>query len=190
MTDKRLRETVERITLTEEAGRRILDLGKKKRERDQRRKTVRRVILAVCMALLLAPGLSFLPKGSDQTPEWKITAYAGEADEAQWTLLRPGARVLLEKEPEAYGYRMELDLPEHYYYEKQVVTLGLDTIYFEGKTIIWHPFEEDTGLPDVMGTSMYIKILDEDRNEVDRFTLELTRVYDNCYVQIIKGEER
>ena len=34
MTDKRLRETVERITLTEEAGRRILDLGKKKRERD------------------------------------------------------------------------------------------------------------------------------------------------------------
>ncbi len=41
-----------------------------------------------------------------------------------------------------------------------------------------------------MGTSMYIKILDEDRNEVDRFTLELTREYDNCYVQIIKGEER
>lgn len=189
MMDKRLKEAVEQITLTEESRRRILNLEKKKKKRHQIR-IIKRNLLAVCMVFLTVLTLSFFPKGDGQAPEWKITAYAREADEARWTLLRPGARVLLEKEPEAYGYRMELDLPEHYYYEKQVVTLGLDTIYFEGKTIIWHPFEEDTGLPDVMGTSMYIKILDEDRNEVDRFTLELTREYDNCYVQIIKGEER
>ncbi len=42
-----------------------------------------------------------------------------------------------------------------------------------------------------MSSSMYIRILDENREEVDRVYLEVTREYDDCYVQIKKqGEEQ
>ncbi len=188
MMDKRLKEAVEQITLTEESRRRILNLEKKKKKRHQIR-IIKRNLLAVCMVFLTVLTLSFFPKGDGQAPEWKITAYAREADEAQWLSLEPGARVLLELIPKKERYIMELDLPDHYYYEKQIITLGLDSIFFEGKTIVWLPWKEETGLPDVMSASMYIKILDEDRNEVDRVILEMTREYDNCYVQIKKEEE-
>ena len=39
-----------------------------------------------------------------------------------------------------------------------------------------------------MSSSMYIKILNEKREEVDRVILEVTREYDDCYVQIKKEE--
>lgn len=188
MTFERLKETVEQITLTEEAGKRILDLEKKKKERDQRKKLRKRSLGAACTVALLILCFSFFPKGSVQTPEWNITVYAKEADEAQWTSLKPGARVLLELLPEKEYYCMELDLPDHYYYEKQTITLGQDTIFFKGKTIYWLPCREETGLPDRMSKSMYIKILDENRNEADRIILEITREYDSCYVQIKKEE--
>ncbi len=184
--EERLRQAVERITLTEEADRRILDLERKVKERHQRRRTIRKGVMAACMGCLLVLGLSFFPKGSGQTPEWKITAYAREADEIQWISLEPGAKVLLEPIPGRDRYVMKMDLPEHYYYEKQSITLGQDTIYFWKKEIHWYPCKEDTGLPDVMTASMYIKILDENREEVDRVILEMTREYDNCYVQIKK----
>lgn len=189
MTFERLKETVEQIVLTEEAGKRILDLEKKKRKRDQRKKTVKRSLAAACMAAFLILGFSFFPKGSCRPPEWNITVYAKEADQTQWLSLKPGARVLLELLPEKERYCMKLDLPDHYYYEKQSVTLGQDTIFFEGKTIYWLPCKEETGLPEVMTTSMYIKILDENRREVDRVILEMTREYGSCYVQIKKEEE-
>lgn len=98
MMDKRLKEAVEQITLTEESRRRILNLEKKKKKRHQIR-IIKRNLLAVCMVFLTVLTLSFFPKGDGQAPEWKITAYAREADEAQWLSLEPGARVLLELIP-------------------------------------------------------------------------------------------
>ena len=76
MTDERLKEAVEQITLTEEAGKRILNLQGKKTRRDQRRRTAKRSLLAVCLIVSAVLGCSYFPKGFGQTPEWKITAYA------------------------------------------------------------------------------------------------------------------
>ena len=86
---------------------------------------------------------------------------------------------------------IELDLPENYYYEKEIIILGIDCISPQGKTIFWlvGDEEEAEALPDVISSSMYIKILDENREEVDRVILEVTREYDNCYVQIKEKED-
>ena len=66
----------------------------------------------------------------------------------------------------------------------------MDCISPQGKKIFWLVSEEEEAeaLPDVMSSSMYIKILNEKREEVDRVILEVTREYDDCYVQIKKEE--
>ncbi len=193
MEFEHLQAAAEKITLSEDAQRRILDLERKHKKRYGRRKFVRRSLAASCAAALLFAGFSAAIGKIHRAPEWEITAYAKDKGGAQWLSLEPGERVLLEKDPTKNGYMVELDLPENYYYEKEIIVLGLDCIGTRGKRIFWRVCgeEEAEELPDVMSSSMYIRILDENREEVDRVYLEVTREYDDCYVQIKKqGEEQ
>ena len=88
------------------------------------------------------------------------------------------------------GFVIHLSGKQNYYYEKEIIILGIDCISPQGKTIFWlvGDEEEAEALPDVISSSMYIKILNEKREEVDRVILEVTREYDDCYVQIKKEE--
>ncbi|MCI8823990.1 MAG: hypothetical protein HFI15_16080 [Lachnospiraceae bacterium] len=190
MDYERLKRAVEQISLTEEAEKRILDLEDRQREYHVRKKLVKRGLVAACTVFFLLCVLCILPEKIKETPEWGITAYAKGTGAAQWISLKPGERVLLELDPVRNRYMMELDLPENYYYEKEIIILGMDCISPQGKKIFWLVSEEEEAeaLPDVMSSSMYIKILNEKREEVDRVILEVTREYDDCYVQIKKEE--
>ncbi len=191
MEYKRLKTAVEQISLSEEAKKRILELEEKQKKRHGQQNTVRQSLTAVCMAALIFSAFLVLSEKIEETPKWGITAYAKGTKTAQWISLKPGERVLLELDPVRNRYMIELDLPENYYYEKEIIILGIDCISPQGKTIFWlvGDEEEAEALPDVISSSMYIKILDENREEVDRVILEVTREYDNCYVQIKEKED-
>lgn len=191
MEYERLKTAVEQIPLSEEAKKRILELEEKQKKRHRQQKTVRQSLTAVCMVALIFSAFLVLPEKIEETPKWGITAYAKGTKTAQWISLKPGERVLLELDPVRNRYMIELDLPENYYYEKEIIILGIDCISPQGKTIFWlvGDEEEAEALPDVISSSMYIKILDENREEVDRVILEVTREYDNCYVQIKEKED-
>ena len=120
MDYERLKRAVEQISLTEEAEKRILDLEDRQREYHVRKKLVKRGLVAACTALFLLCVLCILPEKIKETPEWGITAYAKGTGAAQWISLKPGERVLLELDPVRNRYMMELDLPENYYYEKEI----------------------------------------------------------------------
>ncbi len=187
MEIKRLKEVVEQISVSEEAKQRILRIDKKREEAAAKRRCVRRGLSVACAVFLLAVCVS-VSLATRNTPQWGIIAYA---QGAEWVRLKPGERVLLHRMEANDTYELGLELPDNYYYEKQGVTLGLDYIYSKGKTIYWHTDngELSKGFPDVMTTSMYITILDENWEETDKIILEMTKEYDRCYIELKEEEQ-
>ena len=182
MENKRLQEVVEQISVSEEARQRILRMDRKREEAAAKRRRIRGGLSAACAVFLLAVCASAI-LGTRNVPQWGIIAYA---QGAKWVRLEPGERVLLHRREADDIYELELELPDNYYYEKEGVTLGLDYIYSAGKTIYWRTEDEEpeVDFPDVMTTSMYITILDENREETDKVILEMTKEYDKCYIEL------
>lgn len=188
---EQLKDAVEQIALSEEAKERILNLDGRHMQIRRQRSRMYKGLTAVCVTVALLVCMMFLPTAD--SPEWSVNAYAQGTDGAEWVRLKPGERVLLQKEEDKAYYMLKLDLPEHYWYEKDMIILGQDHIWTDGEEIYWltddffyTDAEEQTGykLPEVMSGYLYIKILDEDNQITDLIRLEVSKEYGKCYVQL------
>lgn len=188
---ERLKDAVGLITLSEEAKERILNLNGRRMQIRRQRGRIYKGVTAACVAVVLLACMMFLPAAD--SPEWSVNAYAQGTDGAEWIRLKPGERVLLQKEEGKEYYRLKIDIPGRYWYEKDIIILGQDHIWVDGDEIYWltdalfyTDVEEQTGykLPEVMSDYLYIKILDEDNQITDLIRLEVSKEYGKCYVQL------
>lgn len=187
MEVERIKEAVERITMTDDTRQRILQ-GIEQRKAKKRAVRLKSVLTAACALLFLCVGI-LLPIQRKETMQWGIIAYAKEAEgskEAGWMRLKEGEKVLLEKDPEMFRYEVEIEVPENYYYERSGAIIGNDYIRADGNKLYWTTDigESQYPLPDIMSTSMRILVLDENRERTGVIYLTFTKEYDKCYVEM------
>lgn len=156
MDGNSLKEVIKKISMPDDMRRRMIQTDWTGRMRQRKRRSVRRAMAAACAVLILAAGSVFWHQDHDSAKRWGVRVYAKEDGGEGWTYLRRGERVQLEKPEDDLWNEVEMDLPEHYSYERET-----------------------------MEDSMCITILDDESNEVGTVTIIATIDENrNCYLEL------
>lgn len=196
--ESRLREAVLRIVPDESARERIV--AGAAAGRHGRRRLASGIPAAVFAACLLFSLLFFAKPGMIGDD---VVVYAA-TEEHGWQKLKEGERILLKKEvfetleegePEFwengrcsyYPYKctFRVEVPEHYLYDRQMVTIKDDSIVEYGERIEWRVAperQEDAGR--VMQKAFRLWIVDENRERQAALELELTKEDGKCYAEL------
>lgn len=155
--------------------------------------TVFAACLLFSLLFLVKPGMI----GDD------VVVYAA-TEEHGWQKLKEGERILLKKEVfetleegepafwengrcSYYPYKctFRVEVPEHYLYDRQMVTIKDDSIVEYGERIEWRVAperQEDAGR--VMQKAFRLWIVDENRERQAALELELTKEDGKCYAEL------
>lgn len=198
--ESRLRAAAHRIVPDEEAQGRVLN-GIMARKYSRKRLAVR-VPAAVLAACLLLSLLCFARPGFIGED---VVVYAA-TEENGWQKLKEGERILLKKEPfmvikegediedfdemRRYNYfpykcTFQVEVPEQYVYDRQMVMIRDDFIIKYGNRIEWWvglDRPEDAGK--VMQGAFRFWILDENRERQAALELELTKEDGKYYAEL------
>lgn len=186
-----LGEAARKIAPDETARERILAgirTGKHSRKR-----LALRVPAAVAAACILICLLWF---GSGQMITGdKLVVYAA-TEEHGWQKLKEGERILLKKEVFQMGFNEEypyvctfrLEVPENYLYDREMAIIGADYVSIQkgGKDVIewWVAKERPEDEGRVMQGVMRLWVVDENRERIGAYELELTKENGNCYAKL------
>lgn len=187
--EERLKKAAVQIVPDGAAKERILEgartgTGKRKRLAVQ----VPAAVLAACLVVCLL----WLGVGQSLTRE-ELVVYAA-TEEQGWQRLEEGERILLKKETfqnrEEFPYlcTFRLVVPENYLYDRQMAIIGVDYVGIrpgEKDVIEWWVAEErpeDKGR--VMEGVLRLWIVNEKRERVGAYELELTKENGNCYAKL------
>ncbi len=187
--EQRLSEVVGSMVPDEEAKSRMIE-GIRKRKRSARRFSWR--ISAAVLTACLFVCLLWLGVGQSLTGE-ELVVYAA-TEEQGWQRLEEGERILLKKETfdvcGEYPYlcTFRLEVPENYLYDRQMAIIGVDHVGIrpgEKDVIEWWVAKErpeDEGR--VMQGVFRLWLVNDQRERVGAYELELTKKNGNCYAKL------
>lgn len=190
MEFERLNHAVRQISMSEEAKQRILQTDWEQKRRCQYRGRMIHTMAALCAVLLLSLGGVTWIHGQN-AQKWGVLVYAKEDGKEGWVRLKKGQRMLLQKQGDYPWYEIELELPEKFYFDKEMMILGFETIHVGGgNTLRWY---EDMGnnkeryeyeMPEAMTQELNITILGEDNKKEGMITLEATIDHGKRYLEL------
>jgi len=187
--EQRLSEAVGRMVPDEEAKSRIFE-GVRQRKRSTGRLSWRMpaTVLAACLLVCLL----WLGVGQSLTGE-ELVVYAA-TEEQGWQKLEEGEQILLKKETfqdgGEYPYRctFRLGVAENYLYDREMAIIGVDHVGIRpgGKDVIewWVAKERPEDEGRVMEGVLRLWVVNEKRERVGAYELELTKENGNCYAKL------
>lgn len=128
MEFEKLDHAVRQISMPEEAKQRILQTDWEQKKRYQYRGRILHTMAVLCVVSLLSFGGVTWFHGQN-AQKWGVLVYAREGKKEGWVRLKKGQRMLLQKQGDYPWYEIELDLPEKFYFDKEVMILGFETIH-------------------------------------------------------------
>lgn len=161
-----------------------------KSERYSKKRLAVRIPAAVAAACLFIC-LLWLGGGQRLFGE-ELVVYAA-TEEYGWQRLKEGQRILLKREeylcgPYQYLCTFRLEVPENYLYDREMAIVGHDFVGVRkgGKDVIeWRIVDDQPQFEGrVMQGMLYLWIVDENRERIGAYELELTREDDKCYAEL------
>lgn len=198
VVESRLRGAV--LQLVPDASARERIIAGARAGRHGRRRLAPRIPAAVLAACLLLSLLCFARPGMIVDD---VVVYAA-TEEFGWQKLEEGERILLKMEPfetleegepafwengrctyHPYKCTFRVEVPEHYLYDRQMVTIKDDSIFEHGDEIIWWVGPERQEDADrVMQKAFRLWIVDENLERQAALELELTKEDGKCYAEL------
>lgn len=184
------------IVLTEQDERKLFNDYKKKIESQRKKKAFMRRqyrIAAVALAMMIMILTSYFLKSPD------VVVYAETGNKT--VQLRLNEKVNLEKQktPLGYGYVLEISVKEgsRYYTIENEENLNADNIFRDGNKVLWMPdginsrnFRDQDGnvikIPETDSSTLNIEVCNYDGKVIERITLILERVGEQCSVELLK----
>lgn len=184
------------IVLTEQDERKLFNDYKKKIESQRKKKAFMRRqyrIAAVALAMMIMILTSYFWKSPD------VVVYAETGNKT--VQLRLNEKVNLEKQktPLGYGYVLEISVKEgsRYYTIENEENLNADNIFRDGNKVLWMPdginsrnFRDQDGnvikIPETDSSTLNIEVCNYDGKVIERITLILERVGEQCSVELLK----